>query len=146
MLVALAGPDADSLFHRQDENFAVAELTGPRGLAHGFDRQVGHLERHYHFDFDLWQKIQLILAAAIGFRMPFLAAESFDFGYRHSKHANFLQGILDRIQQMGPDNAFDLSHTASFIRGATLPRTSNTWVSTTGRNSGVSFLPSRSVT
>jgi hypothetical protein len=39
---------------------------------------------HHDFDFDLRQKIHGVFAAAINFRVPFLAAKALDFGNGHA--------------------------------------------------------------
>src|SRR3954469_23215031 len=50
---AFAGANADDLFNRQDEDFAVAELAGLRRLHDGVNRLVYHLQRQRHFDLHL---------------------------------------------------------------------------------------------
>src|SRR3954454_2625686 len=112
---AFAGANADDLFDRQDEDFAVAELAGLRRLHDGVNRLVYHLQRQRHFDLHLRQKIDLVLAAAIGFGVALLAPKAADFGDRQAINADFLQGVLDGVEQVRADDRFYLLHTASFI-------------------------------
>jgi hypothetical protein len=46
--------------------------------------------------------------------MPFLPAETLDFGNGHALDTDLIQGILDIIQPKRLDNCFDFFHAAPF--------------------------------
>ena len=70
------GADADGFVHRGDEDLAIADLAGARGLDDGGldarDEVIGEDD----LDLDLWQEIDGVLAAAVDFGMAFLAAKT----------------------------------------------------------------------
>ena len=77
--VGFAGADADGLLDRGDEDLAVADLAGARGLDHGLDglldAVVGSTTRR-----GSWQEIDHVLGAAVKLGMALLAAEALNLG------------------------------------------------------------------
>src|SRR4051812_15582956 len=81
---AFAGADPHRLLDRQDEDLAVADLVGFRGLLdclHGA-RAEGIVD--HHLDFDLGQKVDHVFGAAIDFGVALLPAETPDLADGHA--------------------------------------------------------------
>src|SRR5664280_3287622 len=110
----LARADSDDIGQGRDELLAVSEFPRPRRAdegGHDFFREV---VRHHHLDFDLGQEVHLVLAAPVGLGMTLLPAEPLDLADGHAHDSDVLEGGLDRLQQMGPHDSFDLLHFLSF--------------------------------
>ena len=63
-----------------------------------------------NFDFYFWQKIHGVFAAAIDFRVAFLAAKPFHFGHGHAVDADFMEGVFDFFEFERFDDGFDFFH------------------------------------
>src|SRR5688500_143610 len=87
-------PDADGVLNRQDENLAVANLAGLRGLDDRLDCFRDVVIADHDFKFHLWQEIHRILAAAIDFSMPLLPSEPFHFADGHPLDSDFGERLL----------------------------------------------------
>ena len=83
-LSAFAGTNADNFIDREYKDFAVSEFACLGILDDYLDGLIQHLVRHHDFDFDLWDKIDFIFTAAIGFGVPFLTTKAFNFAYGQS--------------------------------------------------------------
>src|SRR4051812_13024395 len=94
----LAGADADGLLEIEDEDLAVADLAGVRGLLDGFDRLLEQLGFHRHFDLHLGQEVDDILCAAVQLGMALLPAESLHFRDRDALHADGGQRLAHFIE------------------------------------------------
>src|SRR5438045_1231687 len=70
--VGLAGSDAHGVFAAEDEDLAVADLTGFRCRRDGFDRLVDLVGGDRNLDLDLGQEAYGIFGAAIDFSMALL--------------------------------------------------------------------------
>src|SRR6202000_3294311 len=90
--------------------FAVADLPGLGGFDDGGHRCVQSTVGHYKFDFDFRQKIHRVLAAAIDFRMAFLAAETLHFRDGHAFRADLGQRVLNFLQLEWFNDRFDFLH------------------------------------
>src|ERR1019366_3527147 len=105
-----AGTDADNLLDIEDENLAVADAAGARGLLNRLDRGLEPGIRHHDFDFHLGQKIHDIFGAPVKLGMALLAAETLGLGHRDALHADFLQRFFHFIELERFDDGFNLFH------------------------------------
>src|SRR5690606_4959102 len=105
---AFAGTDANGLLHRRDEDLAIADLAGVRGLDDGVDDRLAALGRHHDVHADLGQEIHHVLGAAVKFGMPLLAAETLDLGDGQPVDVQFGQGFADFVQLERLDDGGDL--------------------------------------
>src|SRR5260370_16381240 len=71
---AFAGGDAPRLFDRGDEDLAVADLVGARGLLDGLHRALRQPVVEHDLDFDLGQETDDVFGATIDFGVPLLPA------------------------------------------------------------------------
>src|SRR5438874_7162373 len=78
---ALSGADADRLIDRRDEDLAVADPAGMRGLLDRLDGTLDHRFLHDHLDFDLGQEIDDVFGAAIEFGVALLPAKALGLGH-----------------------------------------------------------------
>src|SRR3954451_1319382 len=81
-----------------DEDLAVADLSGFRGRCDGFDGLVDLGRADSDLDLDLGQETHGVFSATINFRMAFLSAISFDFRHRETVNANGGQGVTDFLE------------------------------------------------
>src|SRR3954462_11416560 len=81
-----------------DEDFAVADLSGFCRAGDGFDGFVDLIRGDSDFDLDLGQEAHRVFGAAIDFRMALLPAVSLDFRHRETMNANGGQGVTDFFQ------------------------------------------------
>src|SRR3954462_4795085 len=78
-----------------DEDFAVADLSGFCRSGDGFDGLVDLIGGGSDLDLDLGQEAHRVIGAAIDFRMALLPAISLHFRHRETVHANGGQGVTD---------------------------------------------------
>src|SRR5437868_11309706 len=78
-----------------DEDLAVADLSGLRSRRDGLDSLVDLARAYSDLDLDLGQETHGVFSAAIDFRMALLAAISLDFRHRETVNANGGQGVTD---------------------------------------------------
>src|SRR3954454_5015981 len=78
-----------------DEDLAVADLSGFRGRRDGLDGFVDLVRADSDLDFDLGQETDGVFSTAINFRMALLTAISFDFRHRETMNANGGQSVND---------------------------------------------------
>jgi hypothetical protein len=104
------GPDADGLFDGGDEDFAIADLTGLGRLDDGGYCGLQLFVGEDDFQFNFWQEVDRIFAAAIDFSMTFLAAEPFNFTDGHAFDPDFAEGILHFFELEWFYNGFDFFH------------------------------------
>src|SRR6266404_4996963 len=97
-LAAFAGAYANNVVQRHDENFSVAELTRASSFDNYLNSGVFDLIRYDHFDFDLWNKFDLVFRAAVSLGMTALASVTLHFADRHSDHFHFLERRSNSIQ------------------------------------------------
>jgi hypothetical protein len=64
-IALLAGADADGFFDRRDENLAVANPAGTRGVHDGFHRPFDHGILADHLDLHFRQEIHDVFGAAV---------------------------------------------------------------------------------
>src|SRR4051812_43578374 len=76
---ALAGPDADAILHRQDENLAIADLAVGAAPARLDDRVDGRLDEilvHGDLELDLPEQVDGHLMPPIDLGIPLLPPEA----------------------------------------------------------------------
>src|SRR5712692_9953597 len=110
LLSVLAGPDPDHVHERRHEHLPVPELAGLGRLQHGFDRAFRERVGDCDLDLHLGDQLDLVFASPVCLGVPLLAAESLHLADRHSHHPRLLERVLHRLQQVGPDDRFDLLH------------------------------------
>src|SRR2546425_11298473 len=110
LLSFLFSADTNRFFDRGDKHFAVADLAGFGRLDDGGHGALDAVVGQHKFDFDFWQKINGVLAAAIDFSVAFLAAKPFDFADGHPFDANVTEGVLHFLQLEWFDDSFDFFH------------------------------------
>src|SRR6266702_905340 len=86
--IGLAGADANRMVEVDDEDLAVADLSGFRGRRDGIDGLVDLIRGDSDLDLDLGQETHSVFSTAINFRMALLAAISLDFRHRETVNAN----------------------------------------------------------
>src|ERR1700758_5111344 len=86
--IGLAGADANRMVEVDDEDLAVADLSGFRGRGDGIDGLVDLIRGDSDLDLDLGQETHGVFSTAINFRMALLAAISLDFRHRETVNAN----------------------------------------------------------
>lgn len=98
---ALAGSNSNAIVHRQNKDFAVADLAflarfrGIDDCVHGrFDEVIvdGNLQ------LNLSQQINRDLVSAVSSDLAFLSTKSLAIQNREAKHFYFRQRLLDRFQ------------------------------------------------
>ena len=110
--VGFAGADADGLLDRGDEDLAVADLAGARGLDHGLDGLLDAVVGQHHLDADLGQEIDHVLGAAVKLGMALLAAEALNLGDGQAADADLGQRFANFVELEGFDDGGDLFHFA----------------------------------
>ena len=98
------------MFDWKDKNLAITNLAGFGCTHHYRDRLLDHVVREHDFNFHLGQKINGVFTAALDFGVPFLAAESLYFGYRHSFDAELGQGLFHFLKFERLDDRFEFFH------------------------------------
>ena len=99
--------DLNGLFHRQDEDFAVADGPFAAGAGYLEDAIDGFLDEvvvYRDFEGDLAEEIGFVLRAAIGFVLAALAGEAHGVGYRKTRDADAAQCLLNRLEFGGLDD------------------------------------------
>ncbi len=84
-----AGADADDVCQGQHKYLSITDFAGVGRLLYGFDNYIELRVIDCYFKFDLGQKINYILCAAIQLCVSLLAPESLDFSNGHSGNADF---------------------------------------------------------
>src|SRR5512144_701254 len=86
---ALASAHAYGVFHRGDENFAIADAAGARSLLDRLDRLLDEGVLDYQLDLHLRQEVDHVFGAPVQFGMALLTAETLRL-----EHGNALQPEL----------------------------------------------------
>src|SRR5260221_4330702 len=107
---ALAGADADRLVDRADEDLAVADAAGMRGVLDRLDGALDQRVLHDDLDLHLGQEIDDVFGAAIELGVALLPAEPLRLGDRDALDADLVQGFLHLVELERLDDGFDLFH------------------------------------
>jgi enoyl-CoA hydratase/carnithine racemase len=93
-LAVLAGANANHVIERRDEDLAVPDLAGRRGLLDDVDRALRQIVVDDDLELDLREEVHHVLCAAIELRMALLAPEPPDLDRRHALDPDLAQGLL----------------------------------------------------
>src|ERR1700760_4364072 len=96
--ICLAGADTNRMVEVDDEDLAVADLSGLGSGRDGVDGLVDLVRGDRDLDLDLGQEAHRVFGAAIDFRMALLPAVTFDFRHRETMNANGGQGVTDFLK------------------------------------------------
>src|SRR5579883_3456843 len=110
-----ADANANHLIQRADENLAVADLAGARGLHDRLDRAFDQVVWQRDLQFHLGQEIHHVLRAAVQFGVAFLSAETLDFRDGDAGHADFRQRLARVVQLERLDDRGDEFHRCSEV-------------------------------
>src|SRR6201999_2249207 len=116
--IGLAGADANRMVEVDDEDFAVADLSGLGRRGDRIDGLVDLLGRNRDLDLDLGQEAHRVFGAAIDFRVAFLSAVPFDFRHRETMNANGGQGVTDFLKLEWLDDRHNNFHGYPRLRPA----------------------------
>src|SRR5258706_5844936 len=114
-LPALAGANPDHIVHRNNEDFAITKLACPGGLRDCLDHGIFNAFGDDDFNLDLWDKLDLIFRAAIGFGMSLLTTITLNLADGHPGDTDFLQSVSDRVQKVRSDDCLNLLHLYSLL-------------------------------
>src|SRR5215475_1966527 len=81
-----------------DEDLAVADLTGLGGRGDGIDGLVDLIGRHRDLDLDLRKETHRVFSPTVDFRVALLPAVSLDFRHRQAVNADGGQRVTDFFQ------------------------------------------------
>src|SRR5216684_3434864 len=112
-LAAFAGSDPDDILHRNNEDFAVAKLACSGGLRDCLDDGIFNAFGDDNFDLDLWDELDLILRAAIGFRMSLLTAITLNLPDGHPAASTSLESFSNLVKKGRLIVSFNLLHQLS---------------------------------
>src|SRR5260370_38406229 len=106
-----SGTDAQRLLDRRDEDLAVADLAGVRGLLDGLDGPLGLGVVDHDLYLTLGQETNQVLGPAIDLGLALLSAETLDFAHRQARHANAGQGVAHLVELARLDDGGHDIHT-----------------------------------
>src|SRR5512140_576803 len=118
-VAAVVVADADGFEDFGDEDLAVADLSGARGIDQGADDLVLAVGRDHHVELHLGQQVDVVLASAVDLLVALLAAVAAHLGNRNAVDADGLQSVLHAVELEGLDDLFDSVH-GTMIRDCTL--------------------------
>jgi len=104
----LPGADADHFLHRVDEDQAVAGHAGIGGPEDGLNGIFQVVFAQDDVDLDLGQQIDPVAACTARQADASLAAVAANFEEVQAHDAHFLQGFLDIVELVFPNDGFDL--------------------------------------
>src|ERR1700760_939455 len=93
--IGLAGADTNRMVEVDDEDLAVADLSGFCRGRDGVDGLVDLVRGDSDLDLDLGQETHRVFSTAVNFRMALLPAISLDFRHRETVNADGGQGVTD---------------------------------------------------
>src|SRR5262245_13384215 len=108
--VGLAGADAQGLFNRSDKNFAVADLSRPRGGGERFHDLVDLLACDGDLEAKFRKEIHSVFGATVDFRVALLPPVAFDLGHSHALDAEACQCLTNLVEFEGLDDGDDQLH------------------------------------
>src|SRR5581483_11889333 len=107
---ALAGPDADGVVDRQDEDLAVADPPGGRRLANPVRQPRAALVVDQDLDLHLREEVHDVLGVPVELAVTVLPPEAAHVGDRHPVDAFPREDLLHVVELEGLDDRFDLLH------------------------------------
>src|SRR3569623_2525456 len=110
-----ARADAHLALDGGEEDLAVADLAGARGLRDGLDGALDLIVLHHRLAAHLGQKVHHIFGAAIELGVALLPAKALDLGDGHAGDAALRQRLARDVQLEGLDEGFDYFHKHVFL-------------------------------
>src|ERR1700704_4809138 len=105
-----AGPDANGLFDIGDKNLAVTDAAGLGRAPDGVDRSFDQVIPDHDLDFDLGQKVDDVLGAAIKFGVTLLPPETLGFRDGDALQSDFLKRFFHLVELEWLDDGFYFFH------------------------------------
>src|SRR5207248_2018210 len=96
-----ASADADAVFQRQYEAFAIADSalrSGAAGLHDGVDGGLNEILINGNLQLNFAEKVDREFVAAVDLGMALLAAEALHVDNGHAKDCHLAQGLLDGLE------------------------------------------------
>jgi hypothetical protein len=109
-IAAFFGADADGVFDGEDEDFAVAHLSGGGEFDDGVDNGIGEVVGDNDLELDFRQRVDLVLGAAVDFGVTFLSPVPAYFSDGHALYADFQQAVTYVVKFERPYDRFDFFH------------------------------------
>ena len=97
----------------RDEDLAVADAAGARGVHDRLDRPLDHVVLADHLDLHLGQEVHDVFGAAIELGVALLAAEPLGLDHGDALQPDLVQRFLHLVQLERLDDRFDLFHARS---------------------------------
>src|SRR6266540_2333543 len=110
VLAALAGPDADDLLDRHDEDLAVADPPRLRGALDRLDDPADDAVGDHHLHLHLGEEVDDVLGAAVELGVPLLAAEALHLRRGETRDSDLGESLLHLVQLERLDDRLDLLH------------------------------------
>src|SRR5258705_1749313 len=110
VVAPLAGSDPERFLERRDEDFPIANASGPGGTGNQCHYLVRQRVGDDDLDLDLRQEIHRVLTAAIHLGVTLLAAEAAHLGHGHADDAGARERFLHVVELERLDDRFDLLH------------------------------------
>src|SRR6266508_2820390 len=110
VLAALAGPDADDLLDRHDEDLAVADPPRLRGALDRLDDPADDAVGDHHLHLHLGEEVDDVLGAAVELGVPLLAAEALHLPRGETRDSDLGESLLHVVQLERLDDRLDLLH------------------------------------
>src|SRR5579863_400508 len=108
--VGLAGADAHRMVEAEDENLAVADLSGFRRRGDGLDDLVDLVGRTSDLELDLRQEAHGVFGAAIDLGVALLPPVALHLGDGQSLNADLGERVADLVELEGLDDGHDDFH------------------------------------
>src|SRR6185369_10228373 len=109
-VVPLARTDAQRAFDRDNEDLAVADAPGLRGLGDRLDHALGQGVAHDDLELHLGQEVDDIFGTAIKLGVALLPAEALGLGDGDAGYADFVKRLLHLVELERLDDSLDLFH------------------------------------
>src|SRR5205823_15024258 len=90
--------NADRFVNLREENLAIADLSGTRGIHDRIYGPFHHVVSQYHFQFDFGNQIHGVLSSTIKLSMTFLPPVAAGLEHGHPFHTNLVEGGFHRFQ------------------------------------------------
>src|SRR5512143_2593285 len=107
---ALFVTDPDGFIHFGQKDFSVADLAASGGLDDALHRWIDQAVREHHFDLDLGNEVEAVLAPAVTLRVSLLAAVATHLRDRHAFHSDLIKTVSDRFKPVHLHDRLQLHH------------------------------------
>ena len=104
------GSNTNGFLNRGDKDLAVTNLPGLGGFGDGPCGGLGLVVAHHHFNLDLGEEVDGVLAPSVDFRVAFLAAKALHLTDGHPFDSDLSEAFLNILKFEGFDNRFYFFH------------------------------------